>query len=219
MVALKMWPFRAGQKQRLKSIQTETLRHSYQNTSLLLCPVTHSSTDLHAFTCLTSDSFLVSASTPLQISLCYGPRAECPPWKARLTWAELCCPFSHDTIQGMGASPLLQFAAQSQTSAQSRFACSPYWAHGIPHSCSRRVWRHWKEKLLAAPVPCHGAMATHGFAGARWARWGTVSMSPIAHFLATSPADLAVLILCLFCRWWADPSSRRVKEWHQELGF
>lgn len=89
MVALKMGLFRAGQKQRLKSIQTETLRHSYQNTSLLLCPVTHSSTDLHAFTCLTSDSFLVSASTPLQLSLCYGPRAECPPWKARLTWAVL----------------------------------------------------------------------------------------------------------------------------------
>lgn len=42
MVALKMWPFRAGQKQRLKSIQTETLRHSYHVSAPMSCyPLKH----------------------------------------------------------------------------------------------------------------------------------------------------------------------------------
>lgn len=221
-----MWLFRKGQKQRLKWIWIETLRHSYQNTFLLLCPVTHSSKGLLAFTCLTSDSLPVSASTPLQFSLCCNPRSKFPSCKSRpdLTWAVLLrqsCTFSQDSIQGRVATPLLQFAAQSQTSAQSRLACSLYSAHGSLYSHTRRVWIHSKGKVLATPSPFPGARATHTplcRSQMSERRWGTASTSPITHFLVTSPADLAVFSLCLFCRWWADPFSRRVKEWHQELG-
>lgn len=111
----------------IEGIWIETLRHSYQNMSLLLCPVTHSSKDLSAFTCFTSDSLPVSASTPLQISPCCDLRPKFPPWRTR-HWPDLSLllrrsrTFSRGAIQGMAATPLLKFAAQSQTSAQSRFA-------------------------------------------------------------------------------------------------
>lgn len=225
MVARKMCLFRKGQKQRLKSIWIETLRHSYQNTSLLLCPVTHWSKDLIAFTCLTSDSLPVSASTLFNYHCVViqdlNFHHETP--DTDLAWAvplRQSHTFSHYAIQRMETIPPLQFAAQSQTSAQSRFACSPYWAHGNPHSHTHGVWRHPKGKAFGCPqsLPvgpgpprlCRSPMSER--------RWGTGSTSPVTHFLVTSPADPAVLILCLFCRWWANPFSRRVKEWHQELG-
>lgn len=213
MAALKMWLFRKGQKQRLKPIKTETSRHSHQNTSLLLCPVTHSSKDLLAFTCLTSDSLPVSASTPLQLPLCCDPRPKFLPWKTRAMLLRQSHTFSHDAIQWMAATPLLQFAAQSQTSAQSRFVCSPYWAHGSLHSHTNSKGKGFghPQSLPMGPGP-----PTLCFAGARWvsvgeARW----VRALLHIFLSLPQQT----LCLFCRWWADPFSRRVKEWHPELGL